>query len=230
MGDIMDKYLTIVNFENEYNAEDFADFQYVHGIEVNYPDEGEETFIERETYNAYLELQKYLKKKGIPCSLNSAGRTVKAQEITQKEIFDEQFAKFKKDHTEEEAKALAQKYIDDTVAKPGHSEHHTGLAIDVCVKMLGNNAVTKTIAKGYNKLNAAKNYEFLDEIAHKFGFIVRYTAGNSKDTGVKKPEPWHLRYVGKEHAQAYYENAKNDPTYSFEKYTKELTDNVGVGL
>ncbi len=226
----MDKYLTIINFEHEYNPDDFADFQYVRGIEVNLPDEGQETFIEQETYSAYLELEKYLKKNGIPCSLNSAGRTVKAQKITQKEIFDEQFAKYKKDHSEEEARALAQKYIDDTVAKPGHSEHHSGLAIDVCVKMLGTNAVTKTIAKGYNKLNAGKNYELLSKIAHKFGFIIRYTAGNTKETGVNNPEPWHLRYVGKEHAQAYYENAKNDPSYSFEQYIKELTNNVVVGL
>ncbi len=226
----MDKYLTIVNFENEYNPDDFADFQYVDGIDVNLPDEGEKAFIERETYNAYLELAKYLKKKGIPCSLNSAGRTVRAQEITQKEIFDKQFAIFKKDHSEDEAKALAQKYIDDSVAKPGHSEHHTGLAIDVCVKMIGTNAVTKTIAKGYNKMNAAKNYQLLDEIAHKFGFVVRYTGGNLGKTGVKRPEPWHLRYVGVEHATEYYERAKNDPTYCLEQYVKELTENVGVGL
>lgn len=228
----MDKYLTIVNSKNKYNAEDFKDFKYRNDISVNMPDKDEKAFIEEETYKAYSALQEYLKKNNIPCTLNSAGRSVKAQELTQKEIFDLQFESLKKDHAEEEAKALAQKYVDDTVSKPGFSEHHTGLAIDVSPKMTGTNPLAKAKAKIYNIKNADRNYALIANVAHEFGFIVRYTKDNTKATGVKRPEPWHLRYVGKEHAKEYHERAKLDPTYSLEQYVRELelNANVGVGL
>lgn len=66
-------------------------------------------------------------------------------------------------------------------ARPGHSEHQTGLAVDVW-------------SEGYNyiKENDAK---WLKENSYKFGFIVRYTKENQHITGYIE-EPWHLRYLG----------------------------------
>ncbi len=83
-------------------------------------------------------------------------------------------------------------------AKPGHSEHSTGLAMDVAGisgKCAANNCFANT--------DEAK---WLAEHAHKFGFIIRYPEGKEEITGYQY-EPWHLRYVGKELAQILTENA-----------------------
>lgn len=76
-----------------------------------------------------------------------------------------------------------------TVAEPGHSEHETGLAIDINAENESNQAV----------------YDWLAVNAHFYGFIVRYPANKVDETGIDY-EPWHFRYVGVEHAQAIYEN------------------------
>ena len=218
----MDKYLQIVNYENEYKQENFKDFEYVNGIKVNFPDKDEIPFIEKETYEAYLKLQKFLKDNNIPCSLNSAGRTIKAQELTQQEMFEIYLKDFEKEHPKEEAEMLAKQKLAEMVAKPGHSEHHTGLAIDLSPKMIGKNPVTKYFANEYNKKHLTENYAFLAEVAPKFGFIVRYTKDNASSTGVKRPEPWHLRYVGVEHAQEIARRMQKDPSYSLEQYVELL--------
>lgn len=67
-------------------------------------------------------------------------------------------------------------------AKPGHSEHQTGLALDI-------------LDDTDNFINT-KEAKWLDKNAHKFGFIIRYPKGKEKVTGYKY-EPWHIRYVGK---------------------------------
>lgn len=66
-------------------------------------------------------------------------------------------------------------------ARPGHSEHQTGLAVDVW-------------SEGYTEIleNDAK---WLKENAYKYGFIVRYTKETESITGYIE-EPWHLRYLG----------------------------------
>ena len=228
----MDKYLQIVNYKNPYNKDDYKDFQFISGIEVNYPDEGEVAFIEQETYDAYLELKKHLKTKKIPCSLNSAGRSIKAQELTVTEMFDIYLKKYEKDHSHEEAEKLAHQEVEETVSKPGYSEHHTGLAIDVSPRLVGKNFITKMIAKSYNKKHLNSHFQYIDDIAPQFGFVVRFTAENSKATGVKNPEKWHLRYVGKQHAQEIAKRMKEDPTYSLEQYVAELSklENSNVNL
>lgn len=74
-------------------------------------------------------------------------------------------------------------------AKPGHSEHQTGLAIDIC--------------EDSDKFIGSKEDEWLQQNAHKFGFIVRYPKGK-EDITVYKYEPWHLRYVGRKRAKTMY--------------------------
>ncbi len=228
----MDKYLSIVNAKTPFNKDDFQDFQYITGIEVRLPDQGEVAFIEKETYDAYLELKAHLKKKKIPCSLNSAGRSIRAQELTQKEMFDIYLKKYENGHSHEEAVQLAQQEVEKSVMKPGNSEHHTGLAIDISPKLYSKNFITKLIARSYNKKHLDKNFQYIAEVAPQYGFIIRYTANNIKATGVQIPEPWHLRYVGKEHAQEIANRMKKDPSYSLEQYVAELTklDNSNVSL
>ena len=83
-------------------------------------------------------------------------------------------------------------------ARPGHSEHQTGLAFDVCVG--GNYYKDKCINSKFNDTSAAK---WLSENASNYGFILRYPKGKENETGYKY-ESWHFRYVGKELAKALY--------------------------
>ena len=74
-------------------------------------------------------------------------------------------------------------------AKPGHSEHQTGLAIDIC--------------EDSDKFIGTKEDIWLQKNAHKFGFIIRYPKGKEEITRYKY-EPWHLRYVGRKHAKIIF--------------------------
>ena len=76
------------------------------------------------------------------------------------------------------------------VAKPGFSEHHTGLAIDFTVYEDGKYDQSK-IGTG--------DYAWINENCHKYGFINRYPLGKEKLTMIDN-EPWHFRYVGVAHA------------------------------
>ena len=72
-----------------------------------------------------------------------------------------------------------------TIAQPGCSEHHTGLAIDL-------NEVSDAFEK-------TKAYAWLQEHSTDYGFIERYQAEKASITGIDK-ESWHYRYVGRKHA------------------------------
>ena len=76
-------------------------------------------------------------------------------------------------------------------AKPGESEHQTGLAVD-----LTSPAVDFKLSKEFGE---TKEGQWLQEYAPEFGFIIRYPAGKEKVTGYQY-EPWHLRYIGKDAA------------------------------
>lgn len=79
-------------------------------------------------------------------------------------------------------------------ARPGCSEHQTGLAID-----LKNPATPSTI-----RLTEA-NYDWLKNNAYRFGFIIRFPKDKEFITGYQE-ENWHIRYVGKDIAKFIYEN------------------------
>lgn len=83
-------------------------------------------------------------------------------------------------------------------AKPGHSEHQTGFAVDL-------NSVEETFAD-------TKQYAWLKENAYKYGFIERYPKGKEFITGYGY-EPWHYRYVGNGVA-----NIINNENITFEEY------------
>ncbi len=69
-------------------------------------------------------------------------------------------------------------------ARPGHSEHHTGLAIDLS---------NKTIS--YEEFEKTEEFKWLQDNAHKYGFILRYPEDKVNET-LYQYEPWHYRYVG----------------------------------
>ena len=72
-------------------------------------------------------------------------------------------------------------------ARPGHSEHQTGLAVDVAA--VGQGCVIQVC---FGKTRAGR---YVAKYAYRFGFIVRYPDGQTPITGYQY-EPWHLRYVG----------------------------------
>lgn len=102
----------------------------------------------------------------------------------QQQLFEEQVRTHMQDDalTEERAR----KATEQTVAKPGTSEHHTGLAFDLTVP-------------GYY-FGDTPQAKWLAENCWDYGFILRYTANKERITGYL-PEPWHVRFVGQPHAQ-----------------------------
>ena len=95
-----------------------------------------------------------------------------------------------KNYVKRDGQAKADTYS----ARPGHSEHQTGLAIDICA------AGYKCIGSGFNGTPPAN---WLSDNAYKYGFILRYPNGKTNETGYKF-ESWHYRYVGKELATKLY--------------------------
>ncbi|MDD4105312.1 MAG: D-alanyl-D-alanine carboxypeptidase family protein [Eubacteriales bacterium] len=79
----------------------------------------------------------------------------------------------------------AEKETEHQVARPGTSEHHTGLAFDITVP-------------GRSFADTEQS-TWLAENCWEYGFIIRYQNGKEGVTGFS-PEPWHIRYVGKQHS------------------------------
>lgn len=79
-------------------------------------------------------------------------------------------------------------------ARPGFSEHQTGLAIDL----------KNTLISSSTRLNDS-DFEWLSNNAHRFGFIIRYPKEKVDITGYQF-ENWHIRYVGLNIAKTIYEN------------------------
>jgi hypothetical protein len=90
-------------------------------------------------------------------------------------------------YVKRDGKAAADTYS----ARPGHSEHQTGLAFDL-------NSLSISFE------NTAEG-KWLAENCYKYGFIIRYPKGKENITGYIY-EPWHVRYLGTEKAKAVYES------------------------
>ena len=99
-------------------------------------------------------------------------------------------------------------------AKPGFSEHQTGLVMDITSE-----SVQFQLTEQFGETPEGK---WVEENAHDFGFIVRYPKVKEDITGYIY-EPWHLRYLGKDVATAVYES---DVTYEEFLVEKGIIDNV----
>jgi D-alanyl-D-alanine carboxypeptidase len=100
----------------------------------------------------------------------------------QKELYDRR----KKDQGEEQADKLA--------ARPGHSEHQLGLALDLDL-----------YKKTYDKFEDTEEYAWLIDNCYKYGFILRYPKDKEDITGYSF-ESWHYRYVGLTVAKYIHDN------------------------
>ncbi len=137
-----------------------------------------ENKIRSEVYNAFIDMWNVAKENNIHLMINSSYRPYSDQERV--------YNNYKESRGESGADKIA--------ARPGYSEHQTGLALDI---FCTTNSSTKTFAE-------SDAYRWLLENAHKFGFILRYPEGKEDITGYAF-ESWHYRYVGKELAKLIYE-------------------------
>lgn len=104
----------------------------------------------------------------------------------QQQLFDNRVADYMSDgYSRKEATSLTNEYA----AKPGYSEHETGLAVDINSK----------------DGNSWELYGWLKDNCHKYGFILRYPDGKEDITGIEY-EPWHMRFVGEETAEYIHEH------------------------
>ena len=107
------------------------------------------------------------------------------------------------------SRAEAEKLAATVVARPGTSEHHLGLAVDIIDTRDWSLEETQADLPGQ---------KWLMENCWKYGFILRYPKGTTDSTGIIY-EPWHYRYVGVELAKELYESGK-----TLEQYLADLTN------
>lgn len=88
-------------------------------------------------------------------------------------------------------------YADKFNSRPGHSEHQTGLAIDITTPSINNELSLEFADTEEGKWVLAH--------AHEYGFIIRYPENRESEVGYFY-EPYHLRYVGVEVATEIFEN------------------------
>jgi len=149
-----------------------------------------ETQLRQEAADALEKLFKDADSKGITLYCCSGYRSYE----TQQELY------------QENVNTYGQKQADLVSAKPGQSEHQTGLAMDVTAESV-NLDLDETFGE-------TPEGEYVKNNAYKYGFIIRYPADKTAITGYAY-EPWHLRYVGTDAATTIHEK-----DITFEEYLK----------
>ncbi|MBQ3021648.1 MAG: M15 family metallopeptidase, partial [Bacilli bacterium] len=131
--------------------------------------------IDKEAYQKYKEMKADATSLGLNIWIQSGYRSYNLQESL--------YTKY----VNRDGKIAADTYS----ARPGHSEHQTGLAFDL-------NSIS-------DEFQYTEEGKWVNNNAHRYGFILRYPKGKENFTGYKY-ESWHLRYVGVELATKLYNN------------------------
>lgn len=157
-------------------------------FEVDLKEVDNEQRIDHRIVDSWTNWKELAKEKGHPLFLASAYR----DQGRQKENFDRKINGYMNDGmSKEEAKEKAKEYL----TEPGHSEHHTGLALDIVDdEWIVSGGRLETAYEG------EASQKWMIKTMSDFGFILRYPEGKEAITGIQY-EPWHFRYVGPEHAQ-----------------------------
>ena len=134
---------------------------------------GDKVEVEKKAYDAYLKLKSALEKEKIYVDLDSARRSVAEQQ----RIMDDFTKQYGAD------------YAAKTVAKPGYSEHHTGLALDLYLIIDG-----KDVTENEDMIKYTDIWATIHKLLPEYGFILRYLDGKEHITGYGY-EPWHIRYL-----------------------------------
>ena len=135
--------------------------------------------IRKVCYDAFIDMWESAKEDGYQLMINSAYRKPEDQETI--------YNNYKNKRGE--------KYADSIAARPGSSEHETGLALDIF-------SIKNT---NKNTFKDSPEAAWLKDNAHNFGFILRYPLEKENITGYNY-ESWHYRYVGKKAAKYCYDN------------------------
>lgn len=158
--------------------------------------------------NILVNKHNYLKEDYVPENLKSLSSTYALSNMKMVEEAANAFESLSKDASKENYKVIAMstyrsyeyqvdlynKYVksdgkeaaDTYSGRPGNSEHQTGLAVDVYNQ-------TET----YTNFEKTKEYNWMQENAYKYGFILRFPKDKENETGYEF-ESWHYRYVGKD--------------------------------
>ena len=170
---VSDFSLDMLINKHRYLAEDFEPEDLV---KINEKYANGDLYASRISVNAFVEMYNDALKDGYEIVINSAYRSYKDQQ----------------DIINTYLNLYGQKYVNNYVAKPGFSEHQTGLAFDI----------------GSKKVNVFANseeYKWMLDNSYKYGFINRFPKKYENITEFRS-EPWHFRYVGKDLASKLYNN------------------------
>lgn len=148
-----------------------------------------EEFLTKDALDAYKEMLSAAQAEGYDLLVNSAYRSYKDQE----EVYQTYYNLY------------GEAYVKKYAARPGYSEHQTGLALDVA-------------SKSNSIFEQSKEFTWMKENAYKYGFVLRFPKNKVDITGFKY-EAWHYRYVGKDIAKYMYDN-----DLTFDEYYARFLD------
>lgn len=178
--DLSKNYLILVNkyyrLNENYAPDNLVTIESKYGISAK---------LEATVYQQYVKMWQDASKEGLYLYINSPYRSY----ATQKSLYN--------NYVSRDGKKAADTYS----ARPGYSEHQTGLAFDVTSK-----------TTNFDTFEQSKEFKWMQENAYKYGFILRYPKGKEYMTGYIY-EPWHYRYVGEEVASKIKETG-----LTFEEY------------
>lgn len=174
-----DPYLILVNADNPLEEDMVPSLKTIQG----------DFKLEEQAADAYLEMKAAAKADGISLLVASAHRPV----ATQERLYNNKVKHYLNQGYSEADAAIEAATV---VARPGTSEHNTGLAVDIVTPSF------QRLIEAFANTDAAK---WLAANAHEHGFVLRYAKDKQEITNIIY-EPWHFRYVGLEHAKYMYEN------------------------
>ncbi len=182
-ADLNQENLVLVNKYYQLSEDYVPENLVIIGTKYSWGEEGSQKCTE-ETFDAFINMHTAIfDELGIYLMVSSSYRSYSDQF----EVYED----YKLDRGE--------RYADSIAARPGHSEHQTGLALDIF----------STASSNREEFVNSQAYTWLKNNAHLFGFILRYPENKTEITGYEF-ESWHYRYVGTDVAAYIFEN---DITY-----------------
>jgi len=202
--DYIDRYISYKEKHTEY-----PNIRIIKDVNMNLDLEPYKDIIEAKYLNTEKILVNkyyYLSKDYVPLSLETISTKYALSNMKLVSYAKDAFEEMAKDAQKEKLKIVAMstyrsydyqvnlynKYVksdgkekaDTYSGRPGHSEHQTGLAVDVY-----------NVKTNYTNFESTKEFDWMQEHAHEYGFILRFPKDKEDETGYIY-EAWHYRYVG----------------------------------
>ena len=220
-NDYIDRYITYKEQNNEMDIK-----QVIKNVNMQLDSDPYENIIPAKnlnTENILVNKHYYLEKNYVPDNLEEINTKYALSNMKLVSVAKEAFESMAKDAANEGYRIIAmstyrsydyqvnlwnkyakqdgEKIADTYSGRAGHSEHQTGLAADIY-----------NGKEDYTNFEKTKEFNWMQEHAHEYGFILRFPKDKVEETGYKY-ESWHYRYVGVE--RATYIKEKN---ISLEEY------------